>query len=340
VGTHPEGLSGAAGLASHSGLDGWIRRIAEASLNQHGVTSVNIKISSVSHRKALVLALIGIVGGLVISVVSFAATSSSATLSIAASSGLSGEFGFVLAQDTLSSTAWASDNDGDTVTVTVGGSDTNAFAVGDYILIDDDGDKNSFSGTASYHSVTAVDGLTLTVAPDIGAGFGAGTSVSEPVKYSGVHTWTPALNSATSVSAGNHFIVNLMGLTTSDSAFVELITTNPNELVKNYTYLNRTVGVHVLCQNLTADGASCAAATPYAETTAAGSFGNATDATGDSINATADILTLQNACQQFNLQGGRVYALTVEGGALFTIDTTTGAGDSLSPQDQVGITAR
>ena len=92
-----------------------------------------MKISAVSHRKALILALVGIVGGLAISVASFAATSSSASLSIAASSGLSGEFGFVLSQDAPATTTWTSDA---TTTVTVG-SVTN-FAVGDHILIDED----------------------------------------------------------------------------------------------------------------------------------------------------------------------------------------------------------
>lgn len=43
---------------------------------------------------------------------------------------------------------------------------------------------------------------------------------------------------------------------------------------------------------------------------------------------------------QFNLTGSFVYAITMDGGAVFTIDTSTGTGDSLSPDDQIGITAR
>ena len=57
----------------------------------------------------------------------------------------------------------------------------------------------------------------------------------------------------------------------------------------------------------------------------------------------ADILTIQNARQQFVLTGGYVYSVTAEGGALFTIDTTggsVGSGDSLTPSDQISITAR
>jgi len=311
------------------------RRVAGVSHEHCGVKpKLTFRISSLSHGKALILALLVIVGGLAVSVVSFAATSSSATLTINASSGLAGEFGYVVSQDAPSSTAFLSDNDGDTVVVTGG---TNNFAVGDYILIDSDSDGDGSTGTASFHTVTAVSGDTLTVAPDITNTYTSG-SVTEPVVYSGgVHSWTPALNSATSVTAGNHFIVNLMGLTTSDAAFVELITTNPNELVKNYTYLNRTIGVYVLCDDT---GGACSASGPFKNGVASGSFDEALDATGNDINATADILTLQNARQQFVLEGGHVYALTVEGGALFTIDTTTGTGDSLSPTDQVGITAR
>ena len=119
-----------------------------------------------------------------------------------------------------------------------------------------------------------------------------------------------------------------------------MITTNPNELVKNYTYLNRTVGVHVLCE---ATVGTCSSQPFKNSGVLSGSVDSAMDATGGDINATADILTLQNAPQQFNLEGGHVYALTVEGGTLFTIDTsgrTFGSGDSLSPQDQVGITVR
>lgn len=230
---------------------------------------------------------------------------------------------------------FVSDGDG---TTTVSVSDSAAYAVGDHILIDSDADGDASSGTASFHTVTANDesGEVLTLSPAHSGSFDTSASVSEPSQYAAVHSWTPALNSATSVTAGNHFIVNLMGLTTSDDAFVEVITTNPNELVKNYTYLNRTIGVYILCD----DTSTCTAAQPYKASTNAGEYGEALDSTGTDINATADILTLQNARQQVVLEGGHVYALTVEGGALFTIDTTTGAGDSLSPTDQVGITAR
>ncbi len=303
--------------------------------NPYGVTRVNIKVSTVSHKKALVLALVGIVGGLAISVASFAATSSTSSLSIAASSGLSGEFGFVVSQGTPATQMFISDGAG---TTTVSVTDSALFAVGDHILIDENADGVG-GGTSSFHTVTAndTDADELTVSPAFSAStYSTSASVSEPSQYSGVHTWTPALNSATSVAAGNHFIVNLKGLTTNDDAFVEVITTNPNELVKNYTYLNRTVGVYVLCT----DSSQCSASTPYKSATDSGSYGSALDSTGNDINLTADILTLQNARQQFVLKGGYVYALTVEGGALFTIDTATTTGDSLSPTDQVGITAR
>ena len=275
----------------------------------------------------------GIVGALAISVASFAATSSSSTISVGTFAGLAGEFGFTVGQDAAGATLWSADT-GSTLTVV---SATN-FAVGDKILIDQDGDSDpdgDVSTVFSFHTVTNVAGAVLTVSPDITNTYTGAASVSEPVVYSGAHTWTPALNSATSVTAGNHFVVNLGGLSASDAALVEILLTNPNELVKNYTYLNRTIGVHVLCE-----ASSACTGNPYAASTTAGTYGDATDVSGATINATGDILTLQNARQQFVLTGGYTYSITVDGGALFTIDTTVGSGDSLSPSDQISITAR
>lgn len=287
------------------------------------------------HKKALIIVLVGVVAAAVISIFSFAATTTTSTVSVTAFGGLAGEFGFVVSQAETSTTTFSSDNDGDTLVVIVGAG-ANNFAVGDYLLIDSDSDGDGSTGTASFHTVTARDGDTLTVAPDISKTYLTG-SVSEPVVYPDLHSWIPARDSATSVTAGNHFIVNLKGLQTSDDAFVELLTVNPNELVKNYTYLNRTIGVYVLCDST--DGA-CTATEPYRTGVASGSWDDALDSSGTDVNATADILTLTNARQQFVLTGGYVYAITVEGGALYTIDTTTGSGDRLSPTDQIEITAR
>ncbi len=297
---------------------------------------MTFKISSLSHGKALALALLLIVGGLAVSVASFAATSSSSTITVGTFAGLAGEFGFTVSQDALASTTWSSDT-----ATTVDVSSPTDFAVGDQILIDEDGDSDPDGDSASifsYHTVTGVSGSTLTVSPDITNTYSGAASVSEPGVYPAVHTWTPALNSATSVVPGNHFIVNLKGLTTSDAALVEILLTNPNELTKNYTYLNRTMGVYVLCE-----ASSSCTGDPFSASTNAGAYGDATDASGDTINATADILTIQNARQQFVLTGGYVYSVTADGGALFTIDTTggsVGSGDSLTPSDQISITAR
>lgn len=130
-----------------------------------------------SHKKALILALLGIIGALAVSVASFAATSSSATLSISASSGLAGEFGFVVSQGTPATQMFVSDGDG---TTTVSVSDSAAYAVGDHILIDSDADGDASSGTASFHTVTANDesGEVLTLSPAHSGSFDTSASVS------------------------------------------------------------------------------------------------------------------------------------------------------------------
>ena len=66
---------------------------------------------------------------------------------------------------------------------------------------------------------------------------------------------------------------------------------------------------------------------------------DAVDAAGETISDADDYLTLTNARQAFILLGGFTYALTIDGGTMFTIDVTTGDGDSLSPTDLVQLTA-
>jgi hypothetical protein len=298
---------------------------------------VTLKVHALGRKKAFILVQLTIIIGLVISVASFAATSTTSSVTIIAATGVTGDFGSVVPQNLLTSMEWSDDDSFDTLTVTSG---TNHFAVGDYLLIDTGFDGDSSTDDASFHTVTAVNGNTLTISPDMqfGVGFG-GAAVTELGVYSGgTHSWTPALNSATSVNSGNHFIVNLKSMTTSDAAFVEIIITNSDALQKNYTYLNRIIGVYVLCESTTAS--TCPADALFSETTGAGSFGKANDATGQDINSPPSVLTLQNSRVQFFLEGGHVYALAVEGGAVYTIDSNTGEGDELSPSDHVVITAR
>ena len=314
-----------------------------------------------SHRKALVLALIAIVGGLVVSVTLFANTSSSASILIG--EGGSSEFGFTVGQKTTATTV-ISDISSASILVASG----TTFGIGDHILINGNGVSTSIENVdpatdggdhRAFYTITAIgsnpNDLTLlneTTGVSGTAGLSTGDIVSEPAVYEDNNTnpvgltgfvtdgtgatWTPALNSATSVTPGNSFIVNLKGLTSGDSAFVEILNTNPNELVKNYTYLNREFGVYVYCDSTL----QCGAANPYSTATTAGQWSVATDVTGETINEVGDLLTLANARVQFNLIGDYVYAITIEGGALFTIDTSTGTGNSLSPFDQIGITAR
>jgi hypothetical protein len=331
---------------------------------------VNIKISGLSHKKALILALLGIVGGLIISVTSFANTSSTASINIASGSS---EFGFTVAQGATSSTLVSSS--GVTATGIQVDSATN-YSVGDHILIHNPEGGPSVNDvdpgvgtTRGFYTITGIDsngtGLflinedTLETNPTLSPAVEDGDVVSEPSVYGSGDTggsgtglagfvtagvspsWTTALNSATSVNPGNYFIVNLKGLSDTDSAFVEILNTNPSELVKNYTYLNRTFAVYVYCDS-TSNCPNSSNADPYTggPDTNAGSWSPASDVLGETINDVGDLLTLANARVQFNLIGDYVYSITMDGGAVFTIDTSEGTGDSLSPDDQIGITAR
>ena len=295
-----------------------------------------LKIGKNGHQKAFLVALLAVGAALVLSVVSFANTSESSTVTISIG-GVGGEFGFSVGQGVPASMGFSSDNDGDTV-ITVGG--TNNFAVGDYILIDEEGDQdpNGDAGTVySYHTVTAVSGDTLTVSPDITNTYSGTASVSETAPNSVAPTWSPSIGSTSTITGGNHFIINLQGLDTSDAALAEIFLTNTDELVKNYTFLHRELNVKVIC-----DSSSCptgAGTTPFSTSGTNGVWQDAVDAAGSTISDTQDFLTLTNARQAFILIGGYTYALTIDGGTLFTIDVTTGAGDSLSPTDLVQLTA-
>lgn len=320
---------------------------------------MNIKISGLSHKKALIL-----------SVTSFAATSSTASIGIASGSS---EFGFTVAQGATSSTLVSSS--GVTATGIQVDSATN-YSIGDHILITSAGGGASVddvdpaaAGFRGFYTITGIDnngtGLfllnedALETDPEASPAVQDGDVVSEPSVYAngdaggsgtgltgfvttGVSpSWTTALNSATSVNPGNYFIVNLKGLSSTDSAFVEILNTNPNELVKNYTYLNRTFAVYVYCDSISSCNDGDSDSNPYtSDGINAGSWNPASDVSGETINDVGDLLTLANARVQFNLIGDYVYSITMDGGAVFTIDTNTGTGDALSPDDQVGITAR
>lgn len=287
-----------------------------------------------THQKAFLFALLAMVGALVVSVMSFANTSTTSTVTIT-TSGIGGEFGFSVGQGVPASAAWTSDT-----ATTVDVDDATNFAIGDYVLIDEDGDADpagDLSTIFSYHTVTGVAGLTLTVSPDIANTYSVAASVTEEAPNPGAATWSPSVGSTSSITAGNHFLVNLQGLTTSDNALVEIFNVNSNELVKNYTFLHRVINIKVLC-----DGTSCepgVGTTPFSASGTNGVWQDAADAAGTTISETDDFLTLTNARQAFILLGGFTYAVTIDGGTMFTIDVTTGAGDSLSPTDLVQLTA-
>lgn len=289
------------------------------------------KIGKNGHQRAFLIALLAVGAALVLSVVSFANTSTSSTVTVSVG-GVDGEFGFSVGQGTPATSMVTGDS-----TTTVDVSSATGFAVGDYILIDEDatGDPDGDS-TDSYHTITAVNSNTLTVNPDITNTYTTAASVSEEAPNSSAATWSPSIGSTSSITAGNHFLINLQGLSSTDSALIEVFLINTDELVKNYTFLHRLVNVKVLCEGSCSIGAGT---TPFTESGTNGVWQDAADAAGTDISATDDYLTLTNARQAFILLGGYTYALTIDGGTLFTIDVTETSGDSLSPTDLVQLTA-
>ncbi len=288
-------------------------------------------LSKNSHQKALLIALVAVAAALVFSVVSFASTSTSSTVTIT-TGGVNGEFGFSVGQGVPGTANWTSD---DATTVTV--DDATNFAIGDYILIDEDGNGDPLDGTNSYHTITAISGTTFTISPDISNTYSSAADVFEEAPGVSSATWSPSIGSTSSITGGNHFVINLQGLTTTDAALVEIFLTNTDQLVKNYTFLHRLINIKVLC-----DSGSCptgAGTTPFSTSGTNGVWQDAVDAAGTTVSETQDYLTLTNARQAFILLGGYTYSLTIAGGTLFTIDVTEGAGDSLSPTDLVQLTA-
>jgi hypothetical protein len=285
--------------------------------------------------KRFVLLAIGLVVlALGLSIASFAQNNTTSTISITAG-GIGGELGFVVSQGAAGADMnWTAD---DATTVTVDA--VSNIAVGDFIGIESDGDgyADCTASTCSFHTVTAINSLILTVSPDITNTYSATADVNEMAKNATGATWTPVLNSNATVTAGNLFNVNLTPSDTTDTFMVEIFLTNVDELAKNYTYLNRVVNVYVVCTD--PDGAdACAATGPFSAAADSGEFEQAEDTTGTNIGTTPDYLTFTNARQSFLLAGGYMYSITLDGGIMYTIDTTTGAGDSLSPTDLVQIT--
>ena len=289
------------------------------------------------HQTAFLIALLAVGAALVLSVVSFANTSTSSTVTVTVG-GVGGEFGFSVGQTVPATSMWTGDS---TTTVTVAG--TTNFAIGDFILIDEDADGDPETGTASYHTITDITESTLTVSPNIDDIFSTSASVSEAAPLTAAATWAPSIGSTSTITAGNHFNINLKGLDSTDSALVEIFMTNTDALVKNYTFLHRLINVEVLCQETdTCPQDTGGNLTPFSVSGSGigGVWQDAVDAAGTTISETDDYLTLTNARQAFILLGGYTYTLTIAGGTLFTIDVTeSGSSDSLSPIDLIQLTA-
>ena len=133
-------------------------------------------------------------------------------------------------------------------------------------------------------------------------------------KYSGGNTttptatdpsWTPIVNAAGDITAGDLFYVNTTG--NSGDLVVELSLTNPEALKKNYAYILLLINVY--------SGGE-------------GSWAQATRADSSAIGTV--YLTLTNGYVSFILDGDIEYVITIDGGSFFCIDTNA-SGGSLSP---------
>ena len=313
--------SGAIGKRKTTGSRGGYVPGAVAEADPGGGRRKRRPVNVMKSNRALLLTLTTIIGALLVSVMSYAQTTPASATNVITAVGVNGGTGSPVSQDVPGAA--------DLVSVALSGSttlpvsDTDGFASGDYVLIDDGSEH-------AYHTVASVADGVLTVTPPLATSFAADgtTSVTEQSVYPSASTWNPILASTTSIKPGNHFLVNTKGLSTSNAAVVDIILTNGDQLTRNYGHLNRRLNVYVLCDaNVDCIGG------PFVTTTAPGEWGQSKDAAGTDISEVADFLTLTNARQGFVLGGGYVYGIVVDGGTVFTVDTNEGVNDSLSPTD-------
>ena len=171
----------------------------------------------------------------------------------------------------------------------------------------------SFAQTATTTGVTisegGVDGHleeiktnAQAIADGIQLRYSGGTTTSPTAT---APTWTPIVSAAGNITAGDIFYVNSVG--GIGDLHAQLYLTNPEELKKNYSYI-------LLQINVWSGGE--------------GNWSQASRANGDSIGTV--YLTLSNGYVNFILDSNTEYAITVDGGSFFCIDTDA-SGGSLSP---------
>jgi hypothetical protein len=140
-----------------------------------------------------------------------------------------------------------------------------------------------------------------------------------PVNYVNVPpAWSPVIEDPGSITAGDLYYVDTIGY--DGDVVATLYISNADALSKDYAYLNMQVNVWELTHTMPADTWSSAQAT-YADGTAIGTV----------------YLTLENGFITFVLEGNSHYAISIDGGNFYCVDTDAADGE-LSPDFYLEVT--
>jgi hypothetical protein len=146
---------------------------------------------------------------------------------------------------------------------------------------------------------------------------GSGPSYSQTAP-----TWTPVVNVAGSITAGDVYDIDTATSAYAGDIRATVYLTNSGLLEKDYTYLNMKVDVYIK-----GTGGSWTLATTI----------NPLDAS-DHSDAT-DYLTLDKGTASFILQGNSEYCISIDGGSYYCFDTTADATHSVSPDFYLDVKA-
>lgn len=127
-------------------------------------------------------------------------------------------------------------------------------------------------------------------------------------KHGAAPSWTPIVGTAGSIGNGDLYYIDTRGYT--GSILVMLYLANPAELARTYSYLNMGVNVWKT------DGKT---------------WEEETEVTGKAPDNLNYFLTLSNGYVSFILPAGK-YAITIDVGSWYCIDTTEDDGKSLNPR--------
>lgn len=268
------------------------------------------------------------------SVASFAASSGAGSINVTVG-GSSGALGEVTAVTSSSgigyvaSTTTHSTTSSTATSIVLSGAPPASFKVGNVI-------QWGTNATTQRGYITAIDTgtNTLTVADVDGTtntAPGTGATVYKVLRYAAQPSWSPVLNSAHAITGGDVYNVDTRAYT--GNVLISLFLTNPDQLGVDYSYQNMKTNLWVLCH---ASGGCAKGTAPFAGsgTATQGSFVQATNAAGTSFADTPVYLSLVSGYLTFIVKGGYEYAVTIDGGSGYTINTdnacSTGNG-CLSP---------